>query len=119
MRPTTVLVAVALAGTLALACRGGTGAQPGPAAPAAPPEAAAPPAPAPAAAPAAPPVSPVEPGFTYCCGDDQMRMEILCGDMLKRCYQKVGGRWKQTYGRHCRERLGDSCFLEDCDAKCQ
>lgn len=68
---------------------------------------------------AADPLSPVEPGFTNCCGTERYRMEIECGEMLKRCYENQGGTWRQTYGRHCKEELGEACYLEDCDAKCQ
>lgn len=62
--------------------------------------------------------SPVEPGFTPCCGSARYRIEIECGEMLKRCYEFSGGRWRQTYGRHCKEQLGEGCYLENCDAKC-
>jgi hypothetical protein len=64
-------------------------------------------------------LSAVEPGFTPCCGSARYRMEIECGEMLKRCYEYKNGGWKQTYGRHCKEQLGESCYLEDCDSKCQ
>jgi hypothetical protein len=63
--------------------------------------------------------TPVESGFTHCCGSARYRMEIECGEMLKRCYEYSGGGWHQTYGRHCKEQLGEACYLEDCDAKCQ
>jgi hypothetical protein len=62
---------------------------------------------------------PVEAGFTHCCGTAQYRMEIECGEMLKRCYENAGGQWKQTYGRFCKEALSEGCYLEECDAKCQ
>ncbi len=64
-------------------------------------------------------LSPVEPGFTNCCGTERYRMEIECGEMLKRCYENQSGIWRQTYGRHCKEQLGEACYLEDCDAKCR
>lgn len=89
----------------------------------APPPAAPPPAAPPAAAPAAEPapaaVSPVEAGFTHCCGNGSYRIEIDCNQMMKRCYSNETGSWRQTYGRHCRASLGESCYLADCDAKCQ
>ena len=64
-------------------------------------------------------MSPVEVGFTHCCGSERYRIEIECGEMLKRCYENKGGTWRQTYGRHCKEQLGEGCYLEECDAKCQ
>ncbi len=64
-------------------------------------------------------MSPVEAGFTHCCGSERYRIEIECGEMLKRCYENKGGTWRQTYGRHCKEQLGEGCYLEECDAKCQ
>ena len=64
-------------------------------------------------------MSPVETGFTHCCGSERYRIEIECGEMLKRCYENKGGRWRQTYGRHCKETLGEACYLEDCDSKCR
>ena len=73
---------------------------------------------APGAEPAAA-ISPVESGFTHCCGSERYRIEIECGEMLKRCYEKKGSTWRQTYGRHCKEELGEACYLQDCDAKCQ
>lgn len=78
------------------------------------PAAAGPPAAEPAATPA-----PIEAGFTYCCGNGSYRMEVMCGDMLKRCYQNVAGTWHQTYGHYCRDQLGDDCFLQDCEARCE
>ena len=90
--------------------------------PAAAPVTPAEPAPAPASEPASQPAAapaPIEAGFTYCCGNGSYRMEVMCGDMLKRCYQNVAGTWHQTYGHYCRERLGDDCFLQDCEARCQ
>ncbi|HTE54914.1 MAG TPA: hypothetical protein VK698_28870 [Kofleriaceae bacterium] len=72
----------------------------------------------PAASPAVA-LAPVEAGFTNCCGTERYRIEIECGEMLKRCYENQGGTWRQTYGRHCKENLGEACYLEDCDAKCQ
>jgi hypothetical protein len=64
-------------------------------------------------------LAPIEAGFTNCCSTEQYRIEIECGEMLKRCYEQQNGMWRQTYGRHCKEHLGESCYLEDCDAKCQ
>jgi hypothetical protein len=71
--------------------------------------------------PAAPALAmePVEPGFTHCCGSERFRIEIECGEMLKRCYENQGGQWHQTYGRHCKDELGEACYLQECDAKCQ
>jgi len=73
----------------------------------------------PAAAEPAVVMAPVEAGFTHCCGSERYRIEIECGEMLKRCYENKGGRWRQTYGRHCKETLGEACYLEDCDSKCR
>jgi hypothetical protein len=64
-------------------------------------------------------IAPIEAGFTPCCGTERYRIEIECGEMLKRCYENKGGIWRQTYGRHCKAELGEACYLEDCDAKCQ
>lgn len=75
--------------------------------------------PAVAADPAAAPVQAVESGFIHCCGNASYRIEIQCGGMIKRCYSSEGGDWRQTYGRHCLSSLGEACYLEDCDAKCQ
>jgi len=74
--------------------------------------------PAPPVEPAVAVVAPVEAGFTFCCGSEKFRMEIQCGEMLKRCYENKRGKWRQTYGRHCKEKLGESCYLELCEAKC-
>ena len=64
-------------------------------------------------------LAPIEAGFTNCCSTERYRIEIECGEMLKRCYEQQDGLWRQTYGRHCKEHLGESFYLEDCDAKCQ
>jgi len=102
-----------------LACPARQGAVP----PAGPPPGAEPsPTWAAASVPAAEPavvMAPVEAGFTHCCGSERYRIEIECGEMLKRCYENKGGRWRQTYGRHCKETLGEACYLEDCDSKCR
>lgn len=60
----------------------------------------------------------VEQGFTHCCGTLDYKMEVECGDRLKRCYIQEDGQWKQTYGRHCKRNLGDSCYLHLCDDAC-
>lgn len=60
----------------------------------------------------------VDPGFTHCCGDLHYKMEVDCGDRLKRCYVREGGEWKQTYGRHCKSQLGSACYLHLCDDAC-
>jgi len=52
-------------------------------------------------------------------GATSYRIEIDCSQMMKRCYTNETGTWQQTYGRHCRASLGESCYLADCDAKCQ
>jgi hypothetical protein len=94
-----------------------------PAPPPAPAVVAAPPPPAePAARAEAPAVSmgPSEPGFQFCCGDGAFKIEIACRDMIKRCYEKdAGGDWDATYGRHCKRRLGEGCYLSSCDARCR
>lgn len=72
-----------------------------------------------AADPGAAQVQAVESGFTHCCGNASYRIEIQCGGMIKRCYSSEGGDWQQTYGRHCLSSLGEDCYLQDCDAKCQ
>lgn len=113
MRRGRVRLALVAAGLLAcVACPGAK------APPPAPPEPAPPPVPAPAPAPE-PAVSPVEAGFVHCCGNGTYRIEIDCSQMMKRCYTSETGSWQQTYGRHCRASLGESCYLQDCDAKCQ
>ncbi len=89
----------------------------------APPPAPPPPAPTPVPEPAPAPepqaVAPIEAGFVNCCGNGSYRIEIDCNQMMKRCYTNETGTWRQTYGRHCRASLGESCYLQDCDAKCQ
>lgn len=108
-------VALAVLGPALAACPAQTAPPP-----AAPPPAPTPmpePAPAPAPAPVLP--SAVEPGFTHCCGNDQFRIEIECGQMVKRCYESKQGGWKQTYGRHCLKSLGQDCYLSECDSRCQ
>lgn len=89
----------------------------------APPPAPPPPAPQPVVQPPPEPepqvVAPIEAGFVNCCGNASYRIEIDCSQMMKRCYSNETGSWRQTYGRHCRASLGESCYLADCDAKCQ
>lgn len=60
----------------------------------------------------------VEPGFVHCCGTLDIKMEVECGDRLKRCYVREDGEWKQTYGRHCKSALGSACYLHMCDDAC-
>jgi hypothetical protein len=64
-------------------------------------------------------MGPSQPGFSFCCGDGRLKIEIACADMLKRCYERRGSRWRATYGRHCKRALGEDCYLQDCDARCQ
>jgi hypothetical protein len=105
-----------LAGVLLAGCPGSAAPPPGAQQPMAGPVA---PEPAVAAEPVAAPVQAVESGFTHCCGNTSYRIEIQCGGMVKRCYSSDGGNWRQTYGRHCLSSLGEACYLQDCDAKCQ
>lgn len=114
--PVAAWVVLALLGPALAACP----AQTAPPPPAAPPPAPVPepePTPAPAPAPVLP--AAVEAGFTHCCGNDEYRIEIDCGGMVKRCYQSKHGDWKQTYGRHCLKALGQDCYLAECDSRCQ
>jgi hypothetical protein len=104
---------LAIAALLLVACPGAKAPPPAPPEPAPAIEPIAEPAPSPAL------VQAVEAGFTHCCGNSSFRIEIDCGQMVKRCYSNETGDWRQTYGRHCRRTLGESCYLEDCDAKCQ
>jgi len=59
-----------------------------------------------------------EPGFTYCCGDEAFKLQIVCEEGLMRCYEHREGRWHYTYGRHCKRNLGEACYLHGCDDKC-
>jgi hypothetical protein len=60
-----------------------------------------------------------EPGFSHCCGNDEFQLDIECGERLARCYERDGDEsWRQTYGRHCKEQLGTSCYLHGCADKC-
>lgn len=96
--------------------------------PAAPPRAPAP-APEPAeieAAPVAVAVAPVvarpaaiEAGYEHCCGNGRFRLEIGCGYLDLRCYQRTPAGWQRTYGRHCKEQLGMACYLNGCDNRCE
>ncbi|HLU66170.1 MAG TPA: hypothetical protein VKZ63_07830 [Kofleriaceae bacterium] len=109
-----VRAALVIAVALVAACPGASPTPPGPAAPIAAPGA----APAPAVEQPTE-VQAVEAGFTHCCGNASYRIEIECGNMVKRCYSSETGAWRQTYGRHCLASLGEACYLQDCDAKCQ
>lgn len=111
MTPKRALLAAAL-----FACVACPGAK---APPPSPPEPAPQPAPGPAPEPEPAAITPVEAGFVHCCGNVSYRIEIDCSQMMKRCYTRETGSWRQTYGRHCRASLGESCYLQDCDAKCQ
>jgi hypothetical protein len=60
-----------------------------------------------------------EPGFRHCCGNDEFQLDIECGERLARCYERDDdASWRQTYGRHCKEQLGASCYLHGCLDKC-
>ncbi len=93
----------------------------------APPPPAAPPRPqpvvrAPAPAPAPPPrvrEAAVEAGYHYCCGNDSYRLDIGCGYLELRCYKRTALGWERTYGRFCKENLGDQCYLNGCDDICR
>lgn len=116
-----LLSLVSLAG-----CAGaGNGTTPAPASSSPAPEAAPAADPAPTPAPREPDPSasfvmtaPVESGFKHCCGNLELKMEVQCGDRLKRCYVRQDGRWLQTFGRHCKQELGASCYLHTCDEVC-
>ena len=60
-----------------------------------------------------------EPGFSHCCGDSEYMMEVDCSEMLMRCYERKRGRWKQTYGKHCKKTLGQECYLHTCHNVCE
>jgi len=105
--------ALLAAAAVLLACPAQQGGPPAPSAPLADPSDSAAGA-DPSAAPTA-----VEPGFINCCGSARYRIEIECGEMLKRCYEREAGEWRQTYGRHCKEELGESCYLDGCDSRCR
>jgi hypothetical protein len=64
-------------------------------------------------------MGPSEPGFTFCCGERELKMEIDCSEMIKRCYERADSGWRATYGRHCKRALGEACYLELCDARCR
>ena len=60
-----------------------------------------------------------EVGFTHCCGSEQYKLEIDCGEMVMRCYRRsTDGHWRFTYGRLCHEHLGDSCYPSGCEDAC-
>lgn len=60
-----------------------------------------------------------EPDFTYCCGDASYKLEIECEAGLMRCYEYRVDGWHYTYGRHCKEHLGQICYMTGCDDKCR
>jgi hypothetical protein len=57
-------------------------------------------------------------GFTYCCGNNNFKMEIQCDDGIKRCFENTQAGWEQTYGRHCKRTLGETCYLTTCERVC-
>lgn len=61
----------------------------------------------------------VEQGFAHCCGDENIRLEIECSDGLVRCYQQIGNRWEQTYGKHCKRSLDQQCYEQACARVCE
>lgn len=60
-----------------------------------------------------------EPEFTYCCGNASYKLEIECEAGLMRCYVYRDEGWHYTYGRHCKKHLGQICYLNGCDDKCE
>jgi hypothetical protein len=80
--------------------------------------AAAEPAPPPAPVESAPEVAGLEPGYEYCCGNDEYRLDIGCGYLDMRCYEATPDGWVRTYGRHCKAQLGTACYLNGCDDRC-
>lgn len=61
----------------------------------------------------------IEDGFTHCCGNAEYVMEMDCSDRLLRCYKRSGDSWKQTFGKHCRNALGEECYLQQCNTICE
>lgn len=93
---------------------------PPPPPPPAPAQVAAAPAPA-VVAPPAPRSAWVEPqaaGYVYCCGNQDYRLEIGCADLDMKCYEHTPEGWRWTYGRHCKDQLGQACYLNGCDQRC-
>ena len=60
----------------------------------------------------------LEPGFTHCCGDVDYVMQVDCSDRLMRCYSNEDHDWHQTYGRNCKEALGQGCYEQGCLSVC-
>ena len=56
----------------------------------------------------------LETGFAHCCGDEHYMMEVECSEGLLRCYTSETGRWKQTYGKHCKHSLDSECYEKTC-----
>jgi hypothetical protein len=66
-----------------------------------------------------PPIAaPDHEGFTYCCGNSDFKLAIQCNDGIKRCYEQTDTGWSQTYGRHCKKWLGETCYLQTCERVC-
>ncbi len=62
----------------------------------------------------------LESGFTHCCGDVDYAMQVDCSDRLMRCYENDSAAgWQQTYGRNCKEALGQGCYEQGCLAVCE
>ena len=64
------------------------------------------------------PESPSQTGFLNCCGNKKFKLAMDCKQRLMRCYENRGGRWIQTFGRHCKRALGSDCYLHACDERC-
>ncbi len=60
----------------------------------------------------------LEVGFTHCCGDVEYVMQVDCSDRLMRCYANESDGWQQTYGRSCKEALGQGCYERGCVSVC-
>lgn len=61
---------------------------------------------------------PVETRFKHCCGNLDFKMEVDCQDQLRRCYEYKNGSWTQTFGRRCKEELGELCYQKLCNEVC-
>lgn len=60
----------------------------------------------------------LEQGFIHCCGDVDYAMQVDCSDRLMRCYENDLSGWQQTYGRSCKEALGQGCYEQGCLSVC-
>ena len=60
----------------------------------------------------------VEANFQHCCGNLEFKMEVDCQDQLRRCYTYESGKWTQTFGRRCKEELGEECYQRLCNEVC-